>query len=209
VTYSDLLRTAHPGLGLLRQVAAGITGGPQIRNQGTVGGSACYANPASDMPTALTALGATMLVAGPSGERPVPAASFFRSAFTTALAPDELLRAISVPTAAADVTWGYTKIKRAAGSWPLAVAAARLGPDSAVTITIGAAVESPIDVALPAPRRSGPLSDSDRDTISHAVRHSAAVWWHDELASASYRARIAPVVALRAVDDAFSKDQTR
>ncbi len=39
-TYSDLLEAPEAPL-LLRRIAAGITGGPQIRNQGTVGGSAC------------------------------------------------------------------------------------------------------------------------------------------------------------------------
>ena len=47
-------------LPLLRTLARGITGGAQIRNGGTVGGSACYASPASDMPAALVALGATL-----------------------------------------------------------------------------------------------------------------------------------------------------
>jgi aerobic carbon-monoxide dehydrogenase medium subunit len=209
VSYSDLLRTTHPALALLRQLAGGITGGPQIRNQGTVGGSACYANPASDVPTALVALGATLLVAGPAGERAVPAADFFRSAFTTALAADELLRAITVPATASGSSWGYAKLTRGAGSWPLAVAAARLAPDSTVTITLGAATEAPVAVALPGPRGSGPLSDDERETVRRAVRDPAAGWWHDELASASYRARVAPVVALRAVDDAFSKGLPR
>ena len=60
-TYTRLLTTpAAPPL--LRRIAGGITGGPQIRNQGTIGGSACYANPASDIPAGLVALDATMVV---------------------------------------------------------------------------------------------------------------------------------------------------
>jgi CO/xanthine dehydrogenase FAD-binding subunit len=39
VTYATLLH--RPVHRLLTQVARGITGGPQIRNQGTIGGSLC------------------------------------------------------------------------------------------------------------------------------------------------------------------------
>ena len=39
--------------------AAGWIGDPQVRNRGTVGGNVSHADPASDLPTVLTALGAT------------------------------------------------------------------------------------------------------------------------------------------------------
>jgi carbon-monoxide dehydrogenase medium subunit len=38
-----------------------------------------------------------MVIRGPSGEREVPAETFFRGYFTTAVGPDELLTAIRVP----------------------------------------------------------------------------------------------------------------
>ncbi|MEM7539327.1 MAG: FAD binding domain-containing protein, partial [Chloroflexota bacterium] len=51
--------------------AAGWIGDPQVRNRGTVGGSIAHADPASDLPTVLTALGATINVAGVDGARSV------------------------------------------------------------------------------------------------------------------------------------------
>ena len=68
-----------------------------IRNRGTVGGSIAHADPAAELPAAFCALGARMVIRGPSGEREVPAETFFRGYFTTAVGPDELLTAIRVP----------------------------------------------------------------------------------------------------------------
>ena len=68
-----------------------------IRNRGTVGGSITHADPAAELPAAFCALGARMVIRGPSGEREVPAEAFFRGYFTTAVGPDELLTAIRVP----------------------------------------------------------------------------------------------------------------
>jgi len=83
-TYTRLLTTpAAPPL--LRRIAGGITGGPQIRNQGTIGGSACYANPASDIPAGLVALDATMVVHRQERQRRVPARDFFAEPFRTDL----------------------------------------------------------------------------------------------------------------------------
>ena len=93
-TYTELERSAVP---LLATVARGITGGPQIRNRGTVGGSASHANPSSDVPAALVALSARLRLAKTGGVREVAAADFFVGAFRTAREPDEVLTAITVP----------------------------------------------------------------------------------------------------------------
>lgn len=71
----------------------------QIRNRGTIGGNLAGADPAADLPAAVLAADATIAVAGPDGERSVPATDFFLGAGETALAEDELLTAIRVPTA--------------------------------------------------------------------------------------------------------------
>ena len=190
VTYATLLGSpdAPP---LLRRVASGITGGPQIRNQGTIGGSASYANPSSDIPTALMALEASFrLASARGGERTVPARDFFVAPFVTARRPDELLVAIELPSL--EGRWGYVKIKSAESSWPIAVAAARVTSDAAV-ITIGAA--TPVPVTLP------PVS-RDPVAIRAAVRAARLTFWEAEFGDAAYRARLAEVVAVRAVEEA-------
>ena len=62
-----------------------------IRNRGTVCGSLAHADPASELPAVLLALGGNVVVRSTRGERTIPAADLFTSLMQTALAPDELL----------------------------------------------------------------------------------------------------------------------
>jgi aerobic carbon-monoxide dehydrogenase medium subunit len=72
---------------------------PAIRNRGTIGGSLAHADPASELPACMLALGATIILCGPGGERRIAAAEFFTGIYETALAPQELLVAIELPIA--------------------------------------------------------------------------------------------------------------
>ena len=56
-----------------------------------------HADPAGDLPAAVVALDATIVVAGSSGQRSIPARQFFTDVFTTALAPDDVLVEVRVP----------------------------------------------------------------------------------------------------------------
>lgn len=94
---SDPLLVA--GVPLLAEAAAHV-GYPATRNRGTLGGSLAHADPAAELPAVAVALGATLEVAGRSGRREVPAGEFFRGYFTTALAGEEVLTAVSWPAAA-------------------------------------------------------------------------------------------------------------
>ena len=53
---------------VLAEAASGI-GDPAVRNRGTIGGNVSHGDPASDLPSVLTALGATFNVTGPGGDR--------------------------------------------------------------------------------------------------------------------------------------------
>ena len=81
---------------LLAAVARTV-GDPQVRHRGTLGGSLAHADPASDLPAAVLALGGAIVLRGPRGERPVPVEEFFTGVFSTVLEPDELVVEIRVP----------------------------------------------------------------------------------------------------------------
>jgi carbon-monoxide dehydrogenase medium subunit len=81
----------------------------RIRNQATVGGNLAHADPASDPPVMLIALGAEAILAGRGGERRVPLDSFFVDTFTTTLAEDEILMAVRVPLMARGTRARYVK----------------------------------------------------------------------------------------------------
>jgi CO/xanthine dehydrogenase FAD-binding subunit len=84
---SDLVERACPLLGAaVRLVAHRV-----IRNRGTVCGNLAHADPASELPAVLLALGGHVVARSTRGERVIEADRLFRGVMETALAPDELL----------------------------------------------------------------------------------------------------------------------
>jgi carbon-monoxide dehydrogenase medium subunit len=106
---------------IMAEVARRIAYRP-VRNRGTIGGSLAHADPAGDWVAVLPALGATAIAFGPNGERRIPTASFVTGIFETALAEDELLRAIEVPVLPAEARWGHWKFCRKPGEFSKATA---------------------------------------------------------------------------------------
>jgi aerobic carbon-monoxide dehydrogenase medium subunit len=70
---------------------------PAIRNCGTVCGSVAHADPAAEVPAVLLALDGEVVLRSVRGERVLAADEFFRSYYSTAREPDELLVAVRIP----------------------------------------------------------------------------------------------------------------
>jgi carbon-monoxide dehydrogenase medium subunit len=91
---------AHPEIRALYPAiaaAASDTANVQVRNMGTVVGNLCNASPSADNAPTLLVMGATVHIAGASGERTLPLDQFFKGPGRTALASDEIVTAVSVP----------------------------------------------------------------------------------------------------------------
>jgi len=116
------VRTLAPGLA----EAARAVGNVRIRSLGTLGGNLCYADPHCDPPAALLALGARVVVAGPTGRRSIALEDYFRGYYETAHAPGELLVEVRVPRQAAGTRAVYVRYTfMSEEDWPcVAVAAA-------------------------------------------------------------------------------------
>ncbi len=110
---------------------AGQIGDPQVRHRGTIGGSLAYGDPASDLPSAMLALGAELVARGPGGDRAIPAREFFTGVFQTALAADEMLVEIRVPELGS-AGWSYTKMSRRAQDWATVAVAAVVHGNGAI-----------------------------------------------------------------------------
>ena len=110
VTHSRIedMREQLAGGEMLCEVAAGIAY-RAIRNRGTIGGSIAHADPASDWPLALAALGATVNIRNAGGARAMPLEKFLLGAFTTALREDEILESVEVPKLSRAGRYGYYK----------------------------------------------------------------------------------------------------
>jgi len=215
VTYADLeassaVRRHAP---VLDQLARGVTGGPQIHVQGTIGGAAVAARPQSDVPAALCALGATLVVRSASGARHVAAADFFLDAHRSDVRAGEVLTEILVPVADAScVGHGYVKVKGAASSWPVVTAAAvvRQDPDPRACgqVSVGGLARRPMTVDLGSLLGAAPASPDD--LLQGVSLPAPADPWQDELAPADYRSAVAPVAVRRALLRAVeSLEETR
>ena len=88
---------------------AGTIGALQIQNRATLGGNIANASPAGDSLPVLLALGASLVLAGPTGEREVPYDAFHLGYRKTALRPGELITRVRIPKAGADA---FTAVKK-------------------------------------------------------------------------------------------------
>jgi aerobic carbon-monoxide dehydrogenase medium subunit len=117
--HSDLLKAQNP----LLAHAASHVGDPQVRHRGTIGGSISHADPASDLPATVLALGGTIVARSSRGERTIAASDFFTGFLESALEPDELVTEIRVPKLAG-AGWGFEKFNRRAQDWAIVGVAA-------------------------------------------------------------------------------------
>ena len=87
-------------------------GSLQIRNRGTLGGNIANASPIGDMPPPLIALGATLVLDGPDGERRLHLEDFFHGYKQTDLKPGEFVHSVRVPVPAANEQLYIYKISK-------------------------------------------------------------------------------------------------
>jgi len=124
--HADLARSpeiaAHAPL--LTQ-AVGHVAHPAIRNRGTIGGSLAHADPASELPACMVALGATIVVGGPHGERRIAAADFFTGIYQTALTAQELLTAVELPVLPKESAHFFDEFARRHGDYAMVGLAAQ------------------------------------------------------------------------------------
>lgn len=123
----------------------------RVRNVATVGGNLAHADPHMDLPPVLSAMKATVVIAGRNGTREVPMDSLCVGYYETVVARDELIVGVRIPT---QRHYGhYSKITtRAAHDWPalgLAVAFDTSNNTiSEASIVVGAATDRPVRLAL-------------------------------------------------------------
>ena len=187
--HSTDLATACP---LLAHVASAV-GDPAVRHRGTLGGSLAHADPASDLPAAVLALGGTLVVTGPGGTREVAATDFFTGFLESALATDEVLTEVRVPVSTAG--WAYQKFNRRAQDWAIVGAVVAEGGAGVALVNMGStplrasAVEAAVaSGASAAEAAAGAADGTDPPT--------------DTQADAAYREHLARVLTARALEAA-------
>ncbi len=96
---------------------------PVVRNRGTIGGSLCQADPAEDLSTVCTVLGAQCVVRGATGERVLSMSELHRGPYETAVEQNELLLEVRFPVRPRSSS-AYEKVERRVGDWAVAAAGA-------------------------------------------------------------------------------------
>jgi aerobic carbon-monoxide dehydrogenase medium subunit len=211
IEQSPLLAAKCP---LLPETAASI-GDVQVRNRGTIGGSAAHADPAADYPAALLALDAEIVAASTPGARNIAARDFFVDMMTTQLHPGEILTQLRVAPRQPHSGAAYAKLHHPASGFAIvgvaavivlgkngkvieqaAVGVTGLGPKAFRAEAVERALQGkpPSDKLLAdASRHAGqgiePLSDMHASREYR--REMAAVFTRRALTSALERARVA------------------
>ena len=188
---SALLAEAAP----LLSHAAGHVGDPQVRHRGTIGGSLAHADPASDLPAVVLAMGGTIVVQGPSGQREIAIANFFTGFLESALAPDELMTEIRIPKL--DVEgWSFQKFNRRAQDWAIVgVAAVRANGSTGVALVNMGSTPLLASGVVDAVKSGATAAQAAERATENTEAQS------DINASVAYREHLARVLVRRALEE--------
>jgi carbon-monoxide dehydrogenase medium subunit len=202
IEHSDLLADAIP----LLPAAAAEIGDPQIRHRGTIGGSLAHGDPASDLAAVVLALGGSMVIQGPDGQRTVAATDFFTGYMETALAANELLTEIRVPRTGG-AGWSFQKFNRRAHDWAIvgvaavaSVAAAGGSNGSATGARVALVSMGPTPTRSPGVEEALAAGASVADAAEHAADGLSPR--ADINASGDFRRHLATVLVRRALEEA-------
>ncbi|MGD2101954.1 MAG: xanthine dehydrogenase family protein subunit M [Acidimicrobiia bacterium] len=192
--------------------AASMIGDPQVRNRGTVGGNVAHADPASDLPTVLAALGATFKAQSKSGTRDIAASDFFTGLFESALGDDEMLTGITVGAEADGTGSAYAKMFNPASRYAVVGACAVVDLDgdgncTSCTVAVGgltphATVVDSVGAALVGKPVSEENAASAAQTAVDALGDEVM---GDLYAGADYRRSVLPVYVAEALLRAASR----
>lgn len=181
-----------------------------IRNRGTVGGNLAHADPASELPAAMLALGASFTLTGPGGSRTVTAEDFFQTYFTTALEPNEILTEIRVPVPSPRMAYAFEEFALRHGDFAIAavVALVELEDDGrvrAARLAVAGAnpaalrpteAESLLTGEIPSEAAVGAAAEA----VTRAIEPLP-----DARASADYRREVTRVLTRRALGRAITR----
>jgi len=181
---------------------------PLVRNQGTVGGSVCHADPAGDWGSVMLALVADFVAHSEAGDRVIHAADFFAGPFTTALRPDEILTEIRIPVAAHSAG-AYNKLERKVGDFATVAVAVQVTLDGGKIKSAGIGLTSVGDRNLKAADAEKSLAGKDPTdaAIAEAARLAAqaAEPKSDIRGSAEYKKDVVRVFVQRGLKTAITR----
>lgn len=203
----ETVRTRIPGL----VESARVVGSVQIRNRATLAGNVCNASPAADTPPMLVALGATLLVAGPDGERRVGIDDFWTGYRETVLRKGDVIRAVEIPLPGVREGTAFLKLGvRRAMEISIVCVGARVALDddgaiSGVGIGLGSVAPTTVRAAASEQLLLGEKPAPGLLAQAGAAAIEAGSPIDDLRASADYRRAMIPVMVERALGLALQR----
>lgn len=185
VAASELVASRIPALAAL----AGSIGDRHVRHRGTIGGSVANNDPAADYPSAVLALGATVV----TDRRSIPADDYFTGLYETCREPGEIVVAVEFPIPASA---GYAKFRHAASRYALAAVFVAKTAQGQVRVAVTGAGSS--GVFRPAAFEQALAKDFRPEALA-SLSIDPETLLGDHNASADYRAALVKVMACRAV----------
>ncbi len=189
--------------------AANVVGDLQVRNRGTIGGSLCHADPAADLPAAVLALEAQLVILGPNGTRRESAEAFFMAPFVTTLGRQEILAAIEIPLSTQNARSTYLKRPHPASGYPVIGVACLI--DAIHNQTIGTARLAITGIASTAFRASAAEAQLvggrlDAETIAKAASTAAINAPLDDDEHTEYKQQLVQVYVSRALQQVAAQE---
>lgn len=187
---SELVRRECPALAHV----ASLVGDPQVRHRGTIGGTLAHADPASDLPTLLLALGGSVTVRNTDRTRTIVGDDLFEGFLSTVIADDEILTEVRFPRHSG--TWAYEKFTRRAQEWAIIAVAAVRDDRGQVRVALANAGSTPlrgrhVEAAL----SDGADAAAAAGQVVNDIHPSA-----DASASVDYRRHLAVTLVERALE---------
>ncbi len=191
--------------------AVELIGSTQIQGRASFVGNLCNASPAADSVPALIAVGATVVIAGPNGEREVPVEEVPTAPGRTSLAKGEMVIAIKLPPKPARTGDAYlrfiprTEMDIAVVGAGVCVTLDGNGVCQAAKVTLGAVAPTVLIVPdAAAALVGGKLDDAALGALDAAAR-AACKPISDKRGTIEYRTKVAGVLARRAAAIAFQR----
>ena len=200
---SELLERNYP----VMAAAAPLISDPIVRNLGTIGGSLAHADPAGDWGSVMIAMGADVVVRGPSGERTIPVKSLIVETFTTSLEPTEIITEVRIPKSGGRSGGTYLKLERKVGDFATVGVAVQLALDDGKVDRAGIALTAVGSKNLEAEAAEQALADAQpsADAFEEAARLAAeaANPTSDVRGSAEYKRAVVRTFVKRGLDRAL------
>ncbi len=202
---SALVRRRYTGL----YEASAVVADPIVRNFATVGGNIAHADPANDHPAMMLAMRASVVLASPRGQRVMTVDDFIIDTMETALAPDEILIEIHVPTPAARSGSSYVKFERKVGDYAISAVGVQITLNGDVCSQAGIGLTNVGPKAIRASQAEAYLlgKQPTEDVVREAARlaASAAQPMADLRGPEAYKRAVTQTLAARALRSAIDR----